>query len=70
MAKLRLVLSALALFMLAGVASLADDPVPGPCETSCGTEFYQYCICPEWTDRRGEESACGNWETVGGCWYE
>ena len=28
------------------------------------------CLCPTWTDRPNAVVVCGNWNRVGGCWYE
>ena len=28
------------------------------------------CGCPPGTDRQGQTAFCGNWNRVGGCWYE
>jgi hypothetical protein len=64
--------AAFALSGLAGSVSFADDPQSGPCddESTCAVEEAYYCTCPQWTDRRGEEASCHNWDQVGGCWYE
>ena len=67
----RLIALAVALLLSWGAYSPISADDPGPCETTCflGSEAT-YCICPEGTDRPGEESRCENWDFAGGCYYE
>ena len=42
-----------------------------PCDVACGEESdsEMACDCPCWTDQRVEQSTCGRWNSIVGCWY-
>lgn len=64
------ILSALLGISLAPSLTGAALPYPA-CNLFCqGRPSSTPCLCPVGTDRAGAQVTCGNWNRVGGCWYE
>lgn len=62
----------LAVLLGASLASATRGAIPYPaCNLFCsGKSSGTPCLCPVGTDRAGAQVTCGNWNSVGGCWYE
>ena len=70
--KLFALTAVLGLSVLASWAPQAE--AVGYCSSTycAGKPSTSLCGCPTWTDKPGQTSTCGGWNSVSrtGCWYE
>jgi hypothetical protein len=68
----------LALIAALGIAALASWTPSAEAAIYCSDSFcarkpeYAGCLCPPGSDKEGNTSNCGQWNSISaiGCWYE